>query len=70
MYSSVHLDSYFITKLISTLNILRLMVDAPRVCSYFNQDSLPKPEPLLVSVMLFVILLMVYCFDLKECLYI
>ena len=29
MYSSVQLDSYYITKLISTLNILRLMVDAP-----------------------------------------
>ena len=29
MYSSVQLESYDITKVISILNILRLMVDAP-----------------------------------------
>ncbi len=65
-YSIVQLDSYYITELISLLNILLLMVDAPRVCYYFNQDFLLKPDPILASIMLFLSYSWFICFDLKE----
>ena len=65
----VQLDSYYITELIPP-NILLLMVDAPRVCSYFNQYFLLKPDPILASIMLFSSYVCFICFDLKEYLYI
>ena len=45
------------------------MVDAP-LSSYFIQDSLPKPDLPLVSIVLFLSYSWFICFDLKEYLYI